>query len=216
MNTKKLLSSVLAACAIGLCAAPAQATLMLTLNDGAGHTRTIVDGGAGDMNSAAGVIFFFGSVGTWIGDWTITTGVSNSPGDSVAILGLNVSNLVSRGAGNMTITLTDNGFTSPSGPGLGAITQVGGVAGGNISFTSLLNGSSVSSFGTGAGSFSGTNGAGVDTTGGFSLTQTAVITHTGAGNSSFNIITTVPEPATLGLLGLRLLGLGFIRRNRKA
>lgn len=215
MNTKKLLSSVLAACAIGLCAAPAQATLILTLNDGAGHTKTIVDGGAGDLNSASGVIFFLGSVGTWIGDWTVTTGVSNSPGDDVALLGLNVSNLVSRGAGNMTITLTDDGFTSPTGPGHTALTQVGGVAGGNISFNSLLNGSSVSTIGTGAGAFSGSNTSSVDLTGGFTLTQVATITHAGAGNTSFNIITTVPEPATLGLLGIGLIGLAFLRRKQK-
>jgi hypothetical protein len=82
-----------------------------------------------------------------------------------------------------------------------------------VSFNSLFNNTNIGSFGPFTGGFNGTTSSIVDTTGGFSLTQIAQITHTGAGATAFNVVTTVPEPATLGLFGAGLIGLAFVRRR---
>ncbi|MBL8520714.1 MAG: PEP-CTERM sorting domain-containing protein [Betaproteobacteria bacterium] len=213
----KMLKQITASAAFALVfctGTPAHAALILKLDAGGGNSVTITDGGVGDLDSSSGAVSWFGSLGSWI--FNFTAGISNSPALSgPAILNLVSFNATSRRGGTLTISLMETGLTQPAGPSMLASTSVTGSTSGTAQFTSLFNNVASGSFGPYTGAFNGTTHATVDTTGGFTLTHVATISHSNAGSTGFSMVTNVPEPGTLALFGIGLVALGWVARTRK-
>ncbi|GAB4124737.1 MAG: hypothetical protein Tsb0027_23310 [Wenzhouxiangellaceae bacterium] len=128
MNTRfaHRLTAVAAAAAFALAAAvaePANAALVLMLDDGQGNVVTVTDGGANDSNPNAGEVTFIGSIGVW--QSTVNT-VFSKPGLEGAQLDLNFGNR-STAAGTLTIMATDTDYLLGSDPGsFSLISTIGG------------------------------------------------------------------------------------------
>jgi len=200
-------------------AAPANAALMLRLSDGVNPDVTITDQLAGDANATAGVVTFIGGIGAWTVN--VTTGLSKPLFPASGLhMDLNSVNVTSAGGGSLTILLTDPDWATLPGP---ATTLVGGTTGGSVSFDTYYDAGNaaftlttlIASLGPfGPGAFSGTASGNIAAAAPFSVTMRAQITHTGPASTSFDY-ELIPEPATMLMFGLGLLGLGALSRRRQ-
>jgi hypothetical protein len=183
-------------------------------------TVTCNDGDPCDLNPAAGVVTFSGPVGPFT--INVTTAITEPAlgSASFAILDLNSVN-VSGGPGSLTILASHTGYTGPLPGGMyPALLSVGGTAppGGTVSFAGYLDDGNTL-FGTtsllgtlgpfGPPAFSGSVAGAAGATAPFALTLVANITHTSAGNTSFDfeVRPRVAEPGMLSLFGI---GLGSV------
>ena len=194
---------------------------VLRLTTSAGGLAVVTDGGAGDLNTSAGAVTFSGSLAGWTVN--VTTGLSRPAiGNGIRPrMDLNSIN-VSGGSGTITIQLTDNNWSL--GVNTTSVSSIGGVSDGAVSYTvftgagngAFENTTIITSQGVFGGAFSGTQSGTMAADGSFSITQQVIITHASLELvSSFNAGVEVPEPGTLAILGIGLVGLGFVRRRRQ-
>ena len=212
-----MLNRIVTALALALAAGPSFAVATLTVDDGT-NSITVVDQGAGDVNPIEGVVtVVWTSPDTlWLSTVSVGTTYPADGSPSVPYLDLNAV-VTSSGAGELTLSFTQDGFL-PSNASYAS--DVGGTLNENssASFSASADGQSISSLGpfSAAGAFAGSevsmfaNGASP-----YSITLVAVIAHEGRGTSSFDYQVQVPEPGTLALFGLGLLGLGMGRMRRR-
>lgn len=197
--------------------------LLITLDDGGGYSKAIVDGGMLDVNDVDGAVTFSGAIGpNWI--MNVTTGTSNPVIGSTIIpmLDLNSVDASSTGGGTLTITVTDSYADTTSL--ISAITgfgfSVGGTTAGTVDFSADINGTSLDlpwsdlmKVGT---AFAGFDSIiGIPGSGTFDLSIIAEIKHNSNGLTSFDAeVTPVPEPITLLLFGCGLFGMSVVGRKK--
>jgi len=204
-----LFAGVAAAALLVGSAAPSQASLMLELDSGLA---------TGSASSLTGIVTFNGGVGNFVAN--VTTGVSKPLVGSATqpILDLNSIDINAGAGGTLTLKLTDTDFLGSGSEALFLDAVGGTLSSGTIEVATYMD-CSDTAFGTGTkltdqtfgtGAFSGTPQDFATTcSGAYSLTQIATLTMPGGGLFSGDSSLSIPEPSTLALFGVGLLGLGF-------
>jgi hypothetical protein len=202
-------------------AAYAVPTLSFSVDGGA--AITCADGAACDINASAGAV----TVSQSLGDFYVTTGLSKpilTGGDP--LMDLNTLNvLMSGGAHTLTIAFSDTGFDIYGGRL--SLEYGGSLSGTGASFQQSAyyddgnalfgQGTLIGTAGSGSGAYSGSADGGWSPSGPYSVTEILELKSSGSGLTVFSgdFEVNVPEPGTLALVGLALLGLAAAYRRRR-
>jgi hypothetical protein len=201
----------------------AHATATLSIFDGVNPLISFTDNGGGDLNSGVGQMFVVTNVGIW--SLTITSAITKpalgSPTNPLMDITIQA---VSTASGTLNYKFSDNGF----GPATGTLnaTVSGHVisgAGATVAYSVFGDPANVvgaetvllASTGTTPLPVVASNSGPLALPTPFSLTQDVTLNASGASDisvdASFNV---VPEPSTIGLVVVGLLGVLGIRRRK--
>lgn len=203
-------------------AGSASATLMIQVGDGVNPTQTFTDNTAPDLDAREGIL----AANTLIGDFSLVFTVAQSkpfvggPLDPVLELTFTATSFTT--GGTLTIRTTDTDFMV-NAPTTGNC-RIGGITSGTVNYscfydsgnTAFATTSTVASLGPfSGGAFSGSTFAKIDPIAPYSVTDVLTIAHgSGQQMTTGNANLRVPEPRTLGLFGIGLVGLGLLWRRR--
>lgn len=230
MKPSKYLVPIAVAAATLVGASAAHAALIVQITSGA-STVTIADGsaldGAGflpgdfDFNGTAGAIGYTGGLNGWEIALAIASGV-NDP------FQMHLSSIVGGGGGEgpITIKLTQTDLTAgPLGTIVGA--NGGGAGAGAASWSAWVDDANmafaqVTNIGTSSGYGGGAFSASPSLSGLYSATLVTTFDYTAVTPSQYGLVKTssldvgmqVPEPTSIALIGLALVGAGLASRRK--
>ena len=215
MKLSKIIVAGLAMLSCGFLVQSVNAIPTLTLSDGINPPIVVTDGSAMDSNTLAGAVTFNGPLGNFI--LNVSTGLTKPLTGSASAPSIDLNSVdFATGAGTLTITFSETGFTAFPGILTG---DVGGTVGAGGSLTNIVmqNGLDLVTNGPfGPGAFSGSGSAALIDGAPYSLTQTAILTFGARGSTSFDAMANVPSVPdggmTLTMLGIGLLAVGAAGR----
>jgi len=234
MNGMKLLTGVFTSiCATGLLfvglvtGANAFPVLRVIHPDLAGGMLDVTDT---DMD---GLVQYSGSVGGFfisanIGSSYPLTGDAHHP--KLDLFSMEITSNAGGTGDSITVMLTDTGFIGGGADPSDFLSSIGGTTDGLVTAQAYIDGANAAfgmgtpiaafssdGLGLGLGAFGGASSGYFATSNLYSLTLGATVTHDAKNqSSSFDFTVSLPEPGTIALLGLGLLGLAFVRKQLSA